>query len=264
MLKHHLYPTDLTDEQWNIVNKLLPQRKVLGRPPKERRPIVNAMLYLIHSGCQWRMLPREYGPWTTVYSYFRRWRRLGLWQQIHDYLVVLVRCEAGRAGMPSVGILDSQSVKAADHPGPRGFDAGKKINGRKRHLVVDSLGLIVAVLVTAASVQDRDGAKRLLVLLQHGWIRLRTIWADGSYAGKLIPWLWLLRARHRIRLQIVRRSDAKQGFQILPKRWIVERTFGWLVKNRRLRTDYETHEINSTAMIHIAMIRLMLNRLTTD
>lgn len=262
MLKSHSYPTDLTDEKWNILKEILPQPQVLGRPPKDRRTIVNAMLYLIYSGCQWRMLPREYGPWATVYSCFRRWRLLGVWQQIHDYLVVLIRCEAGRAGTPSVGIVDSQSVKSADHPGSRGFDAGKKIKGRKRHLLVDTFGLIIAVLVTPASVQDRDGARQLLTLLQQGWTRLRTLWADGGYSGKLIEWVRLLRAHHRIRLQIIRRSDARGGFKILPKRWIVERTFAWLVKNRRLRTDYETRQINATAMIHIAMIRLMLNRLT--
>lgn len=261
MLKNHPYPTDLTEEQWNIVKKLLPQQKVLGRKPKERRMMLNALLYMIVSGCQWRMVPKDFGPWSTVYSCFRRWRQQGVWQRVHDYLVILVRCEAGRAGTPSVGILDSQSAKSADHPGPRGYDAGKKIKGRKRHMIVDSLGLIIAVVVTVASVQDRDGARKVLAQIQHGWIRLRTLWADGGYTGKLIQWVWLLRSRHRIHLQIVRRSDARGGFKVLPKRWIVERTFGWLMKNRRLRTDYETHEINSTTMIYIAMIRLMLKRL---
>lgn len=256
------YPTDLTGEQWNHIKGLIPSFQGIGRPPvHERRQIVNAILYVVKTGCQWRMLPGDFAPWQTVYGYFRRWQQKGIWQTIHDVLVMTVRATAGKKTNPSAGILDSQSVKIADQPGERGFDAGKKVTGRKRHLLVDTLGLILAVVVTPASVQDRDGARTLLHFLQNCFSGLKIIWADGGYAGQLVDWLWQLRSRGKIRLEIVNRSKNQIGFKILPKRWIIERTFAWLMKSRRLRCDYEQLTAHSQAMIHIAMIRLMLRRL---
>lgn len=256
------YPSSLTDSQWEDIQPLLPKPPGGGRPPRhQRRDILDALCYLLRAGCAWRLLPHDFAPWQTVYGYFRRWRRQGLWQKIHDRLVARVRRAAGKKPTPSAAILDSQSVKCADQAGPRGYDAGKKIKGRKRHVLVDTLGLLIAVLVTPAAIQDRDGARTLLRWLRHHGSRLRLIWADGGYAGALVSWLWQLRARRRVRLEIVKRSAAQRGFAVLPKRWIVERTLGWLMKQRRLRGDYEQLLATSETMIHVAMIRLMLRRL---
>lgn len=258
----HPYPTDLTGEQWKQIEPMIPSFQGIGRPPvHEHRHIVNAILYVVKTGCQWRMLPRNFAPWQTVYGYFRRWQQKRIWRRIHDVLVMTLRAASKRRTNPSAAILDSQSVKIADQPGERGFDAGKKIAGRKRHLLVDTLGLILAVVVTPASVQDRDGARILLCFLQNCFSSLKIIWADGGYAGQLVNWLWQLRSQRKIRLEIVNRSKNQIGFKILPKRWIIERTFAWLMKSRRLRCDYEQLIACSEAMIHISMIRLMLRRL---
>jgi putative transposase len=262
MQNHHLYPTDLTDAQWKQIEPMIPSFKGFGRPPiHPRRRIVEAILYLVKTGCQWRQLPHDFPAWQTVYDYFSRWRRNELWQRIHDILAITLRITLGRKSSPTAGIIDSQSVKIADQAGDRGFDAGKKLTGRKRHLLIDTLGLILAVVITPASVQDRDGARLLLEFLKNCFSRLKIIWADGGYAGQLVDWLWLLRTRRRIHLEIVNRSKNQTGFKVLPKRWIVERTFGWLMKCRRLRCDYEQRTDNSRAFIHIAMIRLMLRRI---
>lgn len=261
---HHssLYPSSLTDDQWEEIQPQLPVRSGGGRPPRHHyRDILNAIFYWVRTGGAWRYLPHDFAPWQTVYGYFRRWRQQGLWQRIHDCLVKRVRVAAGRLPTPSAAILDSQSVKSADQAGPRGYDAGKKIKGRKRHVLVDTLGLILAVTITVASVQDRDGARGLLLWLQHHASRLRLIWADGGYAGALVAWVWQLRAQRRVHLEIVKRTKQQRGFAVLPKRWIVERTLGWLVKNRRLRCDYEQLPATSEALIYVAMIRLMLRRL---
>lgn len=255
-----LYPSDLTGEQWAIIRTMIPQPQNVGRPPRCRRQILNGILYAVRSGCAWRLLPRDFGPWKTVYEYFRAWRKAGIWDQIHAVLRDMVRIQAGKKTTPTAAILDSQSVKTANHGGVRGFDAGKKIQGRKRHILVDTLGMILVVMVTPANFQDRDAACSLLTQLNHSFCRLRCIWADGGYAGRLVEWLWYLRAQRRIRLAIVKRSD-KPGFHVLPKRWIVERTFAWLLNSRRLRCDYERNISHSQAMIHIAMISLMLKRL---
>lgn len=255
------YPCDLTDEQWTLIESFFPKPKSSGRPPKPRREIVNAIFYVVRGGVAWRMLPKNFPAWQTVYGCFWRWRKQGLWQQIHDQLVQQVRRREQREPTASAAILDSQTVKASDHAGERGYDAGKKIKGRKRHLLVDTLGLILVVVVTGAHVQDRDGAKSVLAILAHRWHRLRHIWADGGYAGALIEWLWRLRMRCRVRLEIVKRIQGQKGFAVLPRRWVVERTFGWLLKWRRLRCDYERHTVNSETMIYIAMIGLMLRRL---
>lgn len=256
------YPTDLSDAEWHRLAPLVPKPKAGGRPPKyPRREILNAILYLVRAGCPWRLLPHEFPSWRIVYHYFRDWRLQGVWKRIHHRLRKLLRQAAGRKPSPSAAILDSQSVKTTERGGTKGYDAGKNVNGRKRHILVDTLGLLLVVCVTAASVQDRDGARLLLKALAHHWTRLRLIWADSSYAGELVEWVRQLRERRRVKLEIVRRSDATRGFVVLPKRWIVERTFGWLNRCRRLSKDYEYLTETSEAMIHVAMINLMVRRL---
>lgn len=255
------YPTSLNDKEWSLIEPLLPPPKKRGRPLQSRHDILNALLYQLRAGGAWRLLPHDFPPWQTVYGYFRRWRQSGLWLAIHDRLVRMVRVRAGKTPAPTAAILDSQTIKSADHAGERGYDAGKKIKGRKRHLLVDTLGLILRVIVTTADVQDRDGARTLLARLAHRFSRLVCVWADGGYAGALVEWVRRRRAYRRVRLEIVKRGKGQVGFKVLPKRWIVERTFAWLLKHRRLRCDYERHAQNSEAMIHLAMISLMLRRL---
>lgn len=254
-----LYPTDLTDSQWGILRELIPPARPGGRPRSlDMRRVVNAILYVVVGGIQWRMLPKEYPKWQSVYSYFRDWKRSGTWIRIHDTLRAKVRRRAGRHKHPTGGCLDSQSVKTTAVPGSRGFDKAKLIKGRKRHLLVDTTGLLMAVAVTAASVQDRDGARLLLTRLGGACKKLRLIWVDGGYRGQLVTWV---AERFRFRLRPVLRPKERKGFTLLPRRWVVERTFAWLNHYRRLSKDYEGLEATSEAMIYIAMIRIMLRRL---
>jgi putative transposase len=255
-----LYPTDMTDRQWNHIRRLIPPAKPGGRPRElDMRLVVNAIFYVVVGGIQWRMLPKEYPKWQSVYYYFRLWRDDGTWQRIHDTVRSQVRQRKGRHKHPTAGSIDSQSVKTGATPdGVRGFDGGKLITGRKRHILVDTCGFLLAVVVTAASVQDRDGARLLLQRLAGFCKKLRLIWVDGAYRGPLVDWV---AERFRFRLMPVLRPDGQKGFAVLARRWVVERTFAWLGHNRRLSKDYERLPASSEAFIYIAMTRIMVRQL---
>ena len=254
-----LYPSDMTDSHWDHIKELVPAAKTGGRPRStDMRMVVNAIFYLVTSGIQWRMLPREYPNWKTVYHYFWIWRNDGIWQRIHDTLRARTREKEGRHKHPTAGSMDSQSVKSSFMPGKRGYDAGKKINGRKRHALVDTIGLLFGLIVTEASTSDPAGARLLLSKLSGSCKCLRKIWVDGTYRGQLLDWV----TQHfRFRLEAVMPPKDQKGFSILPRRWVVERTFAWLGLYRRLSKDYEVSIESSMAMIYIAMTRLMLKRL---
>lgn len=260
MQHSQLYACDLTDAQAGVIEPLLPKPARRGRKRTPWRAVLNAIFYVLRSGGAWRLLPKDYPPWQTVYGWYRRWQQRGIWQKIHDTVRAQLRQRVGKNRQPSAGIVDSQSVKVADQSGARGYDAGKKISGRKRHVLVDTLGLILLVWVSTADVQDRDGARTLLARLAHQFSQLVLIWADGGYTGKLVHWVWGLRRQRKIRLTIVPRLGGNR-FVVLPKRWLVERTLGWLMKWRRLRCDYEQRTDHSEAFIYIAMIGLMTRRL---
>lgn len=265
MSQRKAYPSDLSEAQWELIEKLVPETKPGGRPPTHpRREVVNAILYVLRSGCAWRMMPHDLPPKETAYACFALWSRDGTWTLIEETLRLKVRKAAGKKPAPTAAIMDSQSVKTSDQGGPRGFDAGKQTIGRKRHILVDTLGLIWLISVTAASVQDHDGALLLFAkLFARGLGRLRVIWADSAYnVQKLFGWLSGQRPRRPLRLEVVRRDPATRGFVVLPHRWIVERTFGWLNKCRRLSKDYERKLNHSESMIRVASIHLMLRRLT--
>jgi transposase len=254
------YPSDLSDAQWELIAPMVAPRSG-GRPPiHSRRRIVDAILYVNRTGCSWRQLPHDFPPWDTVYWYFKTWNQGGVTDRIHDALRAAVRDAEGRDPMASAGIVDAQSIKGADTVGTdsRGYDAGKKVNGRKRHIVTDTLGLLIVVLVTAGSVQDRDGGRDVLARARMAMPSITLVWADGGYAGKLIAWV---EQRCRIILQIVRKPEGQRTFEVLPRRWVVERTLSWLVRCRRLGRDYERLPEHSEAMVKWAMIGLMTRRL---
>lgn len=262
MKSPQIYPTDVTDRQWHCIKDLIPPAKPGGRPRSlAMRQVINAILYIVVTGIQWRMLPKDYPKWQSVYTYFRRWRADGTWQRIHDTLRAEVRRQEGRHKHPTAGALDSQSVKTTQIAGERGYDAGKKVNGRKRHILVDTLGLLLVVVVTAASVSENAGARQVLSRLGGAGKKLRRIWVDGGYRGTLLEWAW---ARLRIVLEPVRRPPGQKGFVLLARRWVAERTFAWLTQCRRLSKDYERLPESSEAWISIAMIRLMLRRLARE
>jgi len=260
-----IYPTDLNDTQWSKIRPYLPAEAATGRPREHGwRTILNGIFYILQSGSSWRMLPRDLPPWKTVYHYFRIWRLNGTWERLNRLLREKVRLKFGKKRQPSASILDSQSIKTSEGGLECGFDAGKKITGRKRHTLVDTLGLILKVIVTAGNVQDRDGAKSLLeeIWAEKNVIqRLKLIWADAGYRGELLTWV---EDTLGLKLEIVEKPKDRSGFYLLPKRWIVERTFAWLVRQRRLARDYERLPETSESFIYAAMVRLMLRRLASD
>lgn len=257
----HQYPSDLSDAQWNYLLSFLPKPSPRGRKRVyDRRSVINAILYLLRSGCQWRMLPLEFPPWRTVYQIFYRWRLNGTWDRVHEALRNRARRQAGRHRMPSAAIIDSQSVKTTESGGPRGYDGGKKINGRKRHIVVDTLGFLLAVIVHPADQQDQDGACLVLYALWEKLKRVRLVFADSAYGRRGLP--QFVQATLGYTLELVHKAKGAVGFEVIRKRWIVERTFAWIGRSRRHSKDYETNPHTSETLIQIAMIHLMLKRLT--
>ncbi len=257
------YTTDLSDNEGRLLQPCFSKPSTTGRPREPRyRERLNATFYLVRPACQWRNLPKAFAPWGAVYPSFRAGKKSGLWERLHTRLRPWVRQAQPRESQPSAGIVDRQSVKRSECRDERGYDAGKKINGRKRPLLVDTIGLVLLVMVLPAHIQDRDGARKLLEkhFGRRPRRRVNHLWADGGDAGSLVGWaltLW------RCRVAIVNRTDA-HTFKSLPRRWVVARAFGWLNRYRRRSRDYERQAQTGETMVYVAMIRLMLARLVTN
>jgi putative transposase len=256
------YHSDLTNPQWEILEPLVPAAKEGGRPRDvDMREVINTILYLNRAGCQWDMLPHDLLPKSTVYDYFAEWRDDGTWQRMMDALREQVRVAAGREPTPSAASIDSQSVKTTEVGGERGYDGAKKVTGRKRHIFVDTLGLLLAVTVTTAALDDAAAAPRVFAQVQPGaFPRLEKVWADQKYHNYNLR-RWLAHERPQWDLEIVSRPSDAKGFVLLPKRWVAERTFGWNGRCRRHSRDYERRTDSSESMVKISAIHLMLRRL---
>jgi putative transposase len=259
VLKEREYPSDLTDRQWRIVAPQLPKWSGRGPQPIDRKWVVDAILYVTVTGCQWRQLPHDFPHWKTVYNTFWKWRRDGVIQRVHDALRAKVRKAAGKKPTPTAAIVDSRSIRTGEGGAERGYDAGKKVTGRKTHLAVDTLGLVLMVVVHSASLQDQDGACFVLSRMKERFKRLKVVFADSAYKRNGLP-DWVSETFGWVLQTVLRPVEAK-GFVVLPKRWIVERTFAWLARNRRHARDYEKTTISSEAFVHLAMIRIMARRL---
>lgn len=248
------YPSNLSDSQWQVISKYFDCQR---NRRYELREIINAILYVIKTGCQWRMLPQDFAPWQLVYYYFNTWKKREVFDMIQESLVQKTRLKQGKREQPTVGIIDAQSVKSTlVSSESKGFDAGKRIKGIKRHIIVDTLGMVLAVVIQSASVQDRDGAMDVIDRLFETWNSIIKIFADNGYRGALIE---KVKVKFKIAFEVIKRTEL-HTFKILPKRWIVERTFAWMDTNRRAAKNYERFNDTSVAIIHLSAIRIMLNR----